>query len=63
LWVRQGTYLRVEQLKRASLGYASTMSTKQYNKIERLARDTRSSLLQKLINYDCKKFIPLSLAV
>jgi hypothetical protein len=40
----------------SALVYAPGLAHKQKARVERLARSTQSSLLQKFVTYDCKKF-------
>ena len=54
---RPGAYPIVEHLKGSSIVQAPVLPTK--TKLERLARDKHSSLLQKSVNYGEKSFITL----
>jgi len=56
LWVRSGAYPREEHLKGASIGKALALPRKHWARLEKLARDKCSSLLQKLVTHGRKKF-------
>jgi hypothetical protein len=49
-------YLRVEQLKCASLGKAPGLTCKHWTRLDRSAREKHSSLLRKFVNYGRKRF-------
>ncbi len=49
-------YLSEAPFRNSTLGYAPYLTHKHYTRLERLARDKRSSLLRKLITCGRKKF-------
>ncbi len=53
---KAGAYPGVEQFKCTSLGLAPGLSCKYWMWLERPVREKLSSLLQKIVNYSCKKF-------
>jgi hypothetical protein len=55
-WARPGAYHTVEYLKDASLGKSPGSPLNLFTRLERLARNKQSSLLQKFINDGRKKF-------
>jgi hypothetical protein len=53
---RRGVYPSEAPFRFSCLGYSPGLTHKYLTRLEKLARDKHSSLLQKSVNYDHKKF-------
>jgi hypothetical protein len=55
MWVRTGAYPRAGYVKDAPLMQAWDLNCKHETRLEGVARDKHYSLLQKFLNFGCKK--------
>jgi hypothetical protein len=53
---KAGEYPSEASFRCSTLGWAPDLAHKHQTRLERLARDKHCSLLQKTVNYGCKKF-------
>jgi hypothetical protein len=53
---KEGVYPIEEPFRGSTIGSAPGLDHKKLTRLERLARDKHSSVLQKFVTYGCKKF-------
>ncbi len=58
--IKAGAYMNESPFRCSTLGYAPGLTHKHLTRLERVAKNKHSSLLQKSVNYDRKIFIGLA---